>query len=199
MNTTGDANRSVRRTKGKLKDALITLMVEKPVKDITVREIAELADVSRGTFYLYYRDVYDMIEKQQQVLLTQLQEIMDSIEVGADGEAYRSILATLQLVKENSNLFQALLGPNGSHEFVCSLRDILTEPVAQSIGLLAPCEGTASLVDAFFIQGFIGLVEEWLREGMKKPPENMAEVVAKLFIDAKEYVAAIHHDGAVTA
>ena len=80
MNTTGDANRSVRRTKGKLKDALITLMLESPVKDITVREIAELADVSRGTFYLYYRDVYDMVEKLQNMLLDELTLIMGEID-----------------------------------------------------------------------------------------------------------------------
>lgn len=193
MNTTGDANRSVRRTKGKLKDALIQLLMKKPAKDITVREIAEIADVSRGTFYLYYRDVYDMIEKQERVLLDQLQEIMDGIAVGAEGEAYRSILATLVLVQENSELFQALLGPNGSHEFVCAMSVIISKPVSQSIGQIAPCAGTAQLVDGFFIKGFIGLVEEWLAEGLHRPPEHMATVVAGLFGDAKEYVSAIHN------
>lgn len=193
MNTTGDANRSVRRTKSKLKNALIQLLMEKPAKDITVREIAELADVSRGTFYLYYRDVYDMIEKQEQVLLDQLQEITDGIVVGAENEAYRAILATLVLVQENSALFQALLGPNGSHEFVCAMSAIISKPVSQSIGQLTSCEDTARLVDGFFIRGFIGLVEEWLAEGLHRPPEHVATVVAGLFKDVKEYVTAIHN------
>lgn len=193
MNTTGDANRSVRRTKSKLKNALIQLLMEKPAKDITVREIAEIADVSRGTFYLYYRDVYDMIEKQEQVLLDQLQEIIDGIAAGAEDEAYRSTLATLVLVQENSELFKALLGPNGSHEFVCAMSAIISKPVSQSIDRLTPCGDTTRLVDGFFIRGFIGLVEEWLAEGLHRPPEHVATVVAGLFKDVKEYVTAIHN------
>ena len=43
-------DRRVRKTKKQLRMALTTLMMEKSVGEITVREIAELADVNRGTF-----------------------------------------------------------------------------------------------------------------------------------------------------
>ena len=141
MNTTGDANRSVRRTKGKLKEALIQLMLEKPVKDITVREIAELADVSRGTFYLYYRDVYDMVERLQNQLLDELTEIMDRIDPRSADAAYEAILSTLLLVREENNLVRALLGPNGSHEFINGMSAILDKPLSDSIRPLATKTG----------------------------------------------------------
>ena len=50
-------DRRVRRTKKLLTHGLIQLMKEKQVQDITVRELADLVDVNRGTFYLYYRDI----------------------------------------------------------------------------------------------------------------------------------------------
>lgn len=188
MNTTGDANRSVRRTKGKLKEALIQLMLEKPIKDITVREIAELADVSRGTFYLYYRDVYDMVDKLQNLLLDELTEIMDRIDSRASDAAYKAILSTLLLVKDESSLFRALLGPNGSHEFINSLSVILDKPLSDSIRPLATGESTVRLVSGFFIKGFIGLIEEWLLDGLRETPENMAIIVSNLLNNAQHYV-----------
>lgn len=188
MNTTGDANRSVRRTKGKLKEALIQLMLEKPVKDITVREIAELADVSRGTFYLYYRDVYDMVERLQNQLLDELTEIMDRIDPRSADAAYEAILSTLLLVREENNLFRALLGPNGSHEFINGMSAILDKPLSDSIRPLATGESTVRLVSGFFIKGFIGLIEEWLLDGLKETPENMAIIVSNLLTNAQHYV-----------
>lgn len=58
-------DRRVRKTKKLLENALAELLSEKPLKSITVREIAERADINRGTFYLHYKDVYDMAEKIQ--------------------------------------------------------------------------------------------------------------------------------------
>ena len=52
MNTT---DRRVKRTKKLLADALAALMKQKPLKSITVRELTELADLNRGTFYLHFK------------------------------------------------------------------------------------------------------------------------------------------------
>ena len=55
-------DRRVRKTKRSLRDCLIRLMKEKKIQDITVREISEMADINRGTFYLHYKDIYDLLE-----------------------------------------------------------------------------------------------------------------------------------------
>lgn len=50
-------NRSVRKTRRKLQTSLTQLMQQKPFQEISVRELAEQADINRGTFYLHYHDV----------------------------------------------------------------------------------------------------------------------------------------------
>lgn len=45
-------DRRVRKTKRQLRKALMDLMAEKPVKSISVRELADRADINRGTFYM---------------------------------------------------------------------------------------------------------------------------------------------------
>ena len=50
----------VRRTRDRLGDALVELLVQKPFDDITVQDVLERAGVSRSTFYTHYRDKNDL-------------------------------------------------------------------------------------------------------------------------------------------
>ena len=61
MNTKND--RRIRKSKESLKNSLIGLMKEKPVNNITVKELVSVADLNRSTFYNYYCDIPDMLEK----------------------------------------------------------------------------------------------------------------------------------------
>ena len=54
-------DRRVRRTKALLLQGLMQLMETKDVKDISVKELSDLADINRGTFYLHYSDVYSAL------------------------------------------------------------------------------------------------------------------------------------------
>ena len=61
-------DRRVRRTKKLLTQALTQLLQEKQINEITVKELTDLADMNRGTFYLYYKDMFDMLEKIEECL-----------------------------------------------------------------------------------------------------------------------------------
>ena len=65
-------DKRVRRTRKLLRQALTDLMREKEFKNITVSDVVRCADISRGTFYVYYRDVYDLREKVENEMLDAL-------------------------------------------------------------------------------------------------------------------------------
>ena len=188
MNTSGDSNRSVRKTKSSLKQALVKLLAEKPASSITVREITSLADVSRGTFYLYYRDVFDMVASCQSELLAEFANIIGKIDVCCEDVNYTAVLSTLELVGENSEMFGVLMGPNGSNDFINAMGDILEKPLANNIGRLTGNENIVSLLRGFFVRGFLGLVEAWLKDGMKESPENLASILTGLLDDTKKLI-----------
>ena len=56
-------DRRVRKTKKQLRGALTSLLLEKDISRVTVRDVADLADVNRGTFYAHYSDVYDLLHQ----------------------------------------------------------------------------------------------------------------------------------------
>ena len=54
-------DRRVKKTKKQLRLALMHLMTQKSAKSISVRELAEQADINRSTFYIHYKDVNDLL------------------------------------------------------------------------------------------------------------------------------------------
>jgi AcrR family transcriptional regulator len=54
------ADRRVLRTRDKLGDALVKLMLEKPFDEITVQNVLDRAEVGRSTFYAHYSDKEDL-------------------------------------------------------------------------------------------------------------------------------------------
>lgn len=58
-------DRRVKRTKKALYEALLSLLEEKTINEITVTELTTLADVNRATFYFYYTDLIDMLQQIQ--------------------------------------------------------------------------------------------------------------------------------------
>lgn len=53
------------KTKRAIHNAFLELRSRKPLERIRIKELAELAEISKGTFYLHYKDIYDLSEKLQ--------------------------------------------------------------------------------------------------------------------------------------
>lgn len=54
-------DRRILKTQDALKKAVIELMSEKNFDDITIQDLSDRANVSRGTIYLHYMDKYEII------------------------------------------------------------------------------------------------------------------------------------------
>lgn len=52
-----------------IKKAFIDLLMVKPIYCIKVKEVCENAGINRGTFYLHYKDIYDLLDKLKSELL----------------------------------------------------------------------------------------------------------------------------------
>ena len=87
-------------------NALLTLLQEKPLEDIAVKDICEIATVHRTTFYNHFYDVYDLVEYGVSLLLTQLFPEDDVYEFDADGIAENIIRFITTYRKVFSNIIR---------------------------------------------------------------------------------------------
>ena len=66
------SDRRIRRTKALLRHGLAQLMSEKSVNEVTVKELVDLVDINRSTFYLHYTDIYNMLESVEDELFDEI-------------------------------------------------------------------------------------------------------------------------------
>ena len=78
MKINSKSDRRVRKTESAIFSALTTLLKEKPLSDISIRELTEKADVHRATFYDHYTDINDCFEAFQVLILDELNVVLKS-------------------------------------------------------------------------------------------------------------------------
>lgn len=178
-------DRRVRRTKKMLTQALTRLMQEKQIKEITVRELTDLADMNRGTFYLYYRDVYDMLEKLEDSMF----EALDSIAALHENDAARQetkpiLLDVFRFIEDNQEIVRVLLSPHGDMKFLHRLYEVIREKCLTGFPYAAASERkNESDFDyrfSFVIYGAAGLIRAWVNRNCSEPAVQMAELADAL-------------------
>ena len=172
-------DRRVRKTRRQLRECLITLLKEKKVQDITVRELTDMADLNRGTFYLHYKDVFDLLEKTEAELQEDFNQLVckhDAVDLKQ--RPFVIFNEIYSLVYDNADLIEILLGENGDLNFVNRLKQLIREKCLKD-WMEVFRSGNAAAFDAFFsfiVSGCIGLVQYWLQTGLKETPEQMAKL-----------------------
>ena len=172
-------DRRVRKTRRQLRECLITLLKEKKVQDITVRELTDMADLNRGTFYLHYKDVFDLLEKTEAELQEDFNQLVckhDAVDLKQRPSVIFNEISSL--VYDNADLIEILLGENGDLNFVNRLKLLIREKCLKD-WMEVFRSGNAAAFDEFFsfiVSGCIGLVQYWLQTGLKETPEQMAKL-----------------------
>lgn len=178
-------DRRVRRTRRQLREGLIALLGEKDIREITVKELTQRADVNRGTFYVHYRDVYDMREQVENELFGELAGLLDAYSPDQLRQGLRPILLDVfRFVGENAGLCALLLGGGSESAFFQRLKELIRARAmvewGEVYGLRETPGGQHQLT--FLVAGAVGIIRSWLAGGRAEPPEEMAELVERLIL-----------------
>ena len=171
------------RAKALLIRSLSALMKQKNIKDITVKELCEYADINRGTFYLHYKDIYDMLDSIEQELSEKFLQIFQKYNSETNEDfPYPLFLEIFKLVDDNAELFRVLIGPNGDISFIMKIFKLYNIHCLQSeFNKLSPQFSMNQVYYSnFILYGCVGLIEQWLSRDTKESPEKMAELITKL-------------------
>ena len=174
MNKSGDKNRSVRNTKRRLREALLTLLQKKPVNEISVKELSELADVNRGTFYFHYSDVYDM--------LYQIETVLNSSELEYKMDIHRSLVKIFSFLGENHNMCSIFFSENNDMKFFNKIKALVNEHLCSlwKHTDITLNEVRMDMYNAFIVNGCAGIMQRWLADGLKETPDEIAVLVSSI-------------------
>ncbi len=170
-------DRRVRRTKKLLAQALMELLQQKQVNEITVKELTDLADMNRGTFYLYYRDIFDMMEKTEAEMFSRLNNIAAQHENDdVKHHAQPLLLDLFSFIRENQEMCRVLLSPHGDMNFLHGLYEFIYEKTRRFwVGDSARADGEDfDYRFCFVIFGCAGLIRSWVTRNCPESDAHMA-------------------------
>ena len=127
MNKSGDENRSVRNTKKRIQDGLLTLLQKKPINQITVKELTELVDVNRGTFYFHYNDVYDLLYKTEDRFFNDFNTVLNGKDLKSSDEMYQYLVEIFSFLEKNSNMCKIFFSDNCDMKFFNDIKALVNE------------------------------------------------------------------------
>lgn len=169
----------IRYTKMVIQTSFLSLLKQKPLNKITVKEICEMAEINRATFYKYYSDAYDLMEKIESDILRGLQEtVQRSLKDGA----YKTLLQILESMKENGEPYITLFSGNGDVTFPAKIFQLCYAEMSAHIESQFPTLSKTQQAWAYVYvaQGSSGILQEWIADGMEEPPEQVADFIEKL-------------------
>jgi AcrR family transcriptional regulator len=183
----GKIDRRIRKTKKALIQSLTELMSQKKLSSITVKELTDLADVNRSTFYLYYKDIFDMIEQIENEMLEEFNKIFDKLRKESniftkEMNSYNSLVSfftyMFEYVKNNGDMIKILLGPDGDSTFINKFKHAILEtdpPFDESIPKVK-----VHYLRPFIISGCVGVIQQWVSEDFKVSPKEMAVIITEM-------------------
>lgn len=182
MAVRNNEDRRVRKTKKQLRTALTSLLLRKDMEHITVRDVAELADVNRGTFYAHYRDVEGLMRSLEEELLASLTELGGRYkERLSNEEAFAYLTELFELAGENSDMIYALHATTVDMSFQLRLNAELREqylfPLLQNH---SQSNADIDMVLSFVTAGLVAATVKWIEGGKKESAQEMARVCGSL-------------------
>ena len=179
MNKSGDENRIVRNTKKRIQDGLLTLLQKKQINQITVKELTELVDVNRGTFYFHYSDVYDLLYKIEDRFFNDFNTLLNGKELKNSDDMYPYLVEIFSFLEKNSNMCRIFFSENCDMKFFNNIKALVNDRCFAfwRASSEKSNDQRAVLYNAFVVSGCVGLMKRWLEDDFAETPEEISQIV----------------------
>jgi len=196
-------DRRVRRTRRLLRDALVSLVLERGYAGITVEDITDRADLGRATFYSHYTDKDDLLGQVVSDLADDLQvrlgPLMPESSIGFTG---KPVLEMFRHAAEERDVYRVILRGEGDGK---ALRKFVEDRSAAAVRIFSArgkALGVTPRIDIEVLaRAWVGeqiAVLQWWLESDPPPltPEEVTEMLLELSLRGRYWSSGF--DGELT-
>lgn len=180
---TNHSDLRVIKTRQTIRAALISLMSEQELSDITITSLCVRARINRKTFYRHYRSISDVITEFENELLSDFSEILktSNTSIFDIGSVLGEISA---LISGNREYFVKLLAMNPelfSGGRVKAMLRRAIEIALRELGTIQD-EQTLHMLSEYTVSGVLSLYAAWFDEGCTGSLDAVTETARRLAI-----------------
>ena len=172
-------DRRVQRTKKAIRNAFLHLLSEKELEKISVKEIAEYADVDRKTVYNYYTGVYDILDDLESELARDFEKAIANFDF-ASREVQDIFIELAGLLEMRKDIYSLLMKIDNSR-LASKFMVYLKGKIEQVIGRVGAYSTDKIAVAAEYItSGMYMAYKHWFNSDRKQSLEEFTLEVSRV-------------------
>lgn len=176
------ADRRVIKTKKAIKNAFARLLSEKDINDITISDIAAVADINRKTFYNYYAGVHEVIDEIEDDIITHVDAALTEIDFkNSLNSPYLIFEKLTAIINTDMDFFGYLLSMNSNVSLTSKIADLLKSKVKAIIMQYMEIEEfRLDIMLEFMISAMVAVYRRWFNSDRSEPVEEISNQIRVL-------------------
>ena len=183
-------DRRVKRTINAIESAFIQLLKTYDLEEITIQQIANLADINRATFYTYYQDKYELLTTLEDREIERIREKVDHDRLRnlilSDIENLEHLIKqtprqTIKVIQNNIDLYEVLFNMKRESRIEAKLSD----SIAQKLTLIVKDQKDINGIPFRYFHSFyagvvITCIKFWVLDSNRIPEDEFIEHIYTL-------------------
>ena len=173
------SDRRVRKSRQAIREAFISLVLDKGFEAVTVEDIAARADVARATFYAHFSDKNELLTTLFEEITSEVTEQLTDV----DGAPERPRVSILKALYEHAetyrNLYLVCLRGAGDGRARAAYLEVIARGAAAVFAERLRASGREpeyplALIARAYAGAHLAILEEWLERDDREPAEVIA-------------------------
>lgn len=169
----------IRYTKMVIKNSFIQLLEGQPVNKITVKDVCELAEINRATFYKHYMDCFDLLKQIEDEMIAELQQLVQDGPHKNQVDMFKKIFSK---IKEDKELYITIASEYGDITLPNRILNLCYEQMYPSLEDQFPnmTKTKQEWLYYFSASGCSGVLNHWINSGMKEDTSEISQFMGDL-------------------
>ena len=184
-------DRRQEKTKQAILQALIDLIDQKGLDQVSVSDLCQQANINRSTFYLHYKNMEDLLLSVEADFIREITDAIQDLET--EDLIYNSQALTqlftriLESIEKNSDLIITLMSPTTSPRTRLTIEQAIENIIIDRMNTAIISEATQeelsvskTYIAVTISSLFTGIVAEWLLSGKKESPQDLGQFISEI-------------------
>jgi AcrR family transcriptional regulator len=175
-------DRRVVKTKRAIHKAFASLLSEKELNAITVRDIADLADINRKTFYNYYAGVYAVLDEIEDEVIGTLEDTLDGIDFREAMSHPNLFFEKLTaIINTDLDFYGHLLSMQGNVSLITKTERLLKQKTREAmLTQFSVKEEEIDILLDYTFSGMLTVYQQWFNSDRSQSIEEISEILSEL-------------------
>ena len=175
-------DRRVVKTKKAIRNSFLKLLTEKDIDKVTVKEIADGADVDRKTVYNYYTGVDEILEELENELAMDFEKTLVEFRFESVEDAMSAFYAFSEFLQANMEMYTLLMKIDGRSRLMEKIVAYLKEKVRSVLEHTSVEAAKIDLAVEYVTSGMFMAYRYWFNSDRKQSLEDFTDDIATLVI-----------------